>query len=139
MERPNYFRAAVCGLVATYVMSIAGHWEVGIGLPRMDPSKLMAFSLGKAPYWVGGLTHYVNGLILGMMYARWQEHIPGANRWMKGVTVGVVTMISAQIISGIITPFGFIKPLPMIIASILLHVIFGVVLAYAYSREGGQP
>ena len=139
MERPNYFRAAVCGLVATYVMSIAGHWEVGIGLPRMDPSRLMAFSLGKAPYWVGGLTHYVNGLVLGLMYARWQEHIPGGNRWMKGVAVGFATAISAQIISGMVTPLPFIKPPPVIIASLFLHLIFGVVLAYAYSREGVRP
>ena len=135
MERPNYFRAAVCGLVATYVMSVAGHWEVSIGLPRMDPSKLMAFSFGKSPYWIGAVAHYVNGLILGMMYARWQEHIPGANRWMKGAAVGVVTMISAQIISGMVTPLPFIKPLPVMFASLFLHLIFGVVLAYAYSRE----
>lgn len=133
---PNYLRGAICGLVATYIMSIAGHWEVGIGLPRMDPSKLMAFSLGKAPYWVGGLTHYVNGLILGMMYARWSGKIPGESVWMKGLVIGVGTMIAAQIISGFITPFGFIKPMPMIVASLLLHIIFGVVLAYAYSREG---
>lgn len=139
MGSPNYFRAAVCGLVATYMMSVAGHWEVSIGLPRLDPSKLMAFSFGKAPYWVGAVAHYVNGLILGLMYARWQEYIPGGNRWMKGVTVGVVTTIAAQVISGMVTPRGFIKPLPAIIASLFLHLVFGVALAYAYSKEGERP
>ncbi len=132
---PNYLRGAVCGLVATYIMSIAGHWEVGVGLPRMDPSNLMAFSLGKAPYWVGGLTHYVNGLILGMMYARWAGKIPGESVWMKGLVIGVAATIAAQVISAFITPIR-IKPMPMIVASLMLHIIFGVVLAYSYSREG---
>ncbi len=134
---PNYLRGAVCGLVATYIMSIAGHWEVGFGLPRMDPSRLMAFSLGKAPYWVGVLTHYVNGLILGMMYARWSGKIPGESVWMKGLVIGIGATIAAQVISGFITPIR-IKPMPMILASLILHIIFGVVLAYAYSREGEE-
>ncbi len=45
-------------------------------------------------------------------------------------------MISAQIISGMVTPLPFIKLLPVMFASLFLHLIFGVVLAYAYSREG---
>jgi hypothetical protein len=117
-------------------MSVAGHWEVSIGLPRLDPSKLMAFSFGKAPYWTGAVAHYVNGIILGMMYARWEHGIPGGNVWMKGIVVGVVTTIGAQVISGMVTPRGFIKPLPAITASLFLHLIFGIALAYAYSRVG---
>lgn len=136
MERPNYFRAAVCGLIATYIMSVAGQWGVSIGLPRMDPGKLMAFSFGQSPLWLGEAAHFANGLVLGMMYARWEDKIPGEHVWVKGVMVGVITTVGAMIVSGMVTPRPFIKPLVPMIASLFLHLIFGITLAYAYSREG---
>jgi len=138
MERPHYWRAAVCGLVATYMMSVAAHWVAALGLPRGDPSRLMAYSM-KAPYLSGLAAHYMNGIILGMMYARWGRLVPGGNCWAKGVWVGILTTVAAQVVVGVVGPRGFFwnapAPAARLATSLFAHLVFGVALAVAYARE----
>lgn len=140
MERPNYWRAAVSGFFATYVMTVAAQWAAGVGLARLDPSRLMAFSFNQSPYLFGLAAHFMNGVILGLMYARWERLVPGKNAWAKGLWVGVATTVAAQVVSGIVGPAGFFWNRPRFVAglatSLLAHVVFGVFLAVGYSREG---
>lgn len=139
MERPNYWRATVSGLIATYMMSVSAHWVTAIRLPAADPAKLMAFSLGGMSYWMGLAAHYANGVILGLMYARWRDQVPGGNPWMKGVWVGILTTVAAQFVSGLVGPQGFFwrrpNPLPGLLTSLIAHLVFGLALAVAYARE----
>ncbi|MBI3128440.1 MAG: hypothetical protein HYZ11_12615 [Candidatus Tectomicrobia bacterium] len=139
MERPNYWRATVSGLIATYIMSVCAYWLVAIHLPPSDPARLMAFSLGKTTYWMGLAAHYANGAILGLMYARWREWVPGENPWMKGVCVGVVTTVAAQVVGGLVGPLGFFWNRPAairgLLTSLIAHLVFGLALAVAYARE----
>lgn len=139
MERPNYWRATVSGLIATYMMSVCAYWLVAIRLPAADPAKLMAFSLGQTSYWMGLAAHYANGVILAMMYARWRDQVPGANPWMKGVWVGVITTVGAQFVGGLVGPQGFFwrrpNALPGLLTSLIAHLVFGLALAVAYARE----
>ena len=141
MQRPNYWRASVCGFVATYMMTVAAQWTRGIGLPPLDPSRLMAFSFGKSPYIFGLLAHMMNGVILGMMYARWEGRVPGNSVWMKGVWVGIGATLAAKIVvAPLVGPFGAFWKGPNVgpafISSLIAHLVFGIVLAVAYSREG---
>ncbi|MDA0999228.1 MAG: hypothetical protein O2807_01755 [bacterium] len=140
MERPNYWRAAVCGFVATYVMTVAAQWAGGIGLPRLDPSRLMAFSFGKSPYVFGLFAHAMNGVVLGLMYAKWEKLIPGKNAWIKGIWIGIITTLAAKIIVGPLVgpprPFWGSGPMLALVTSTIAHLAFGLALAVGYARDG---
>lgn len=141
MERPDYWRAAIAGVIATYVMSVAAQWTTALGLPRADPSRLMAYSFGNAPYAVGLFAHGMNGLILALMYARWQRLVPGKTAWIKGIWVGLITALVTQMLVGpLVGPSGFFwtKPNPVgqLLTSLIAHLAYGLVLAVGYSREG---
>ncbi len=51
MTQANFLRAVVAGFIATYVMTMTGFWQAGIGLPKMDPAGLMARQMGQAYGW----------------------------------------------------------------------------------------
>ena len=70
-------------------MTVAAQWVRGIGLPPAEPSRLMAYSFGQSPYLFGLAAHFMNGIILGLMYARWRSMVPGHSAWMRGITVGI--------------------------------------------------
>ena len=61
--------------------------------------------------------------MLGMMYARGEDEIPGENDWIKGVMVGVITTVSAMIVSGMVTPRPFVRPLVAMIGSLSLYLV----------------
>ena len=137
MDTPNYWRGCFSGIIATYVMTVAAQWVRGIGLPPADPSRLMAYSFGQAPYLIGLAAHFMNGIILGLVYARWRAVVPGHSVWMKGITDGIVSTLAAQLVVGpFVGPNGFFwqqpQPLAVLATSTIAHLVFGLVLVTAY-------
>jgi len=71
-----------------------------------------------------------------MMYARWKDEIPGENVWIKGVMVGVITTMSAMIVSGMVTPRSFVRPLVAMIGSLSLYLVLVLGLSkHTYGKE----
>lgn len=140
MDRPNYRRAAVCGFIATYVMTVAAQWAGGIGLPQLDPSRLMAFTFGKSPYLFGLFAHAMNGIILGLMYAKWERLVPGKNMWVKGIWIGIITTLAAKfIVVPLVGPPGpilSVATMPGLVTSTIAHLTFGLVLTVGYAKDG---
>jgi hypothetical protein len=101
----------------------------------------MVYSFGGAPYAFGLFAHVMNGLILALMYARWQWLVPGRSPWAHGVAIGVATTLAAQLVVGpLVGPGGFPwtrpHPIPGLLTSLIAHLAFGLVLALGYSRLG---
>ena len=108
MDKPNYWRGCFSGIIATYLMTVSAYWVSSVGLPPTDPSRLMAYSFGQAPYLFGLLAHFMNGIILGLMYARWRNFVPGNSILVKGIVIGVLMTLAAQLFVGpAVGPKGF--------------------------------
>lgn len=140
MGNPNYWRGTFSGIIATYLMTVSAYWVSSIGLPPTDPSRLMAYSFGQAPYLFGLAAHFMNGIILGLMYARWRSLIPGRSIRVKGIVIGVLMTLAAQLVVGpAVGPKDFFwqqaQPLATLATSTIAHLVFGLVLVTAYEAK----
>jgi uncharacterized membrane protein YagU involved in acid resistance len=139
MDKPNYWRGFFSGTIATYVMTVSAYWVSSIGLPPTDPSRLMAYSFGQAPYLFGLAAHFMNGIVIGLIYARWRSFVPGHSIWMKDIVIGVLMTLAAQLIVGpTVGPKGFFwqqaQPLGVLATSTIAHLVFGLSLVASYEE-----
>ena len=141
MDKPNYWRGFFSGILATYLMTVsAAYWVSSIGLPPTDPGGLMAYSFGQAPYLFGLAAHLMNGIIIGLIYARWRKLVPGRSFWIKGIIIGVGMTLVAQLVVGpAVGPKGFFwqqsQPLGVLATSTIAHLVFGIALVIAYEEK----
>lgn len=138
----NFIRATVAGFLATFTFTMAGFWGVGIGLPKIDVGALMAASMGHAYGW-GQTAHFLNGIVLALIYAFWLYHwLPGP-RLVKGFVYGILTTIAAGLIvvplasTAAQEPSGiFFANAPntglMILAALIVHLVYGLTLGALY-------
>ena len=143
MTGANFLRAVVAGFIGTYVMTMTGFWQAGIGLPKMDPAGLMAANMGQRYGW-GQAAHFLNGIILALIYARWvYGRLPGAPV-VRGILFGLVATIGAVVVvvplisASMETPVGifFTKtPMPgaMLLGALVGHLGYGVALGLIYT------
>lgn len=138
----NFLRAVVTGFIATFTFTMAGFWQAGIGVPKLDVASLMAGNMGHAYVW-GQAVHFLNGIVLALIYAFWLYHwIPGP-RLIKGVIYGILTTIAAGLIvvplvsAGTPEPTGIFfsnTPMPgmMVLAAFIVHLVYGITLGLGY-------
>ncbi len=143
MTQANFLRAVVAGFIATYVMTMTGFWQAGIGLPKMDPAGLMAMQMGQAYGW-GQAAHFLNGIILALIYAQWfYGRLPGGGL-VKGIIYGVLATIAAVAVviplisASTANPAGIFftnTPMPgaMLLGALAGHLGYGVALGLAYT------
>lgn len=138
----------VAGLVATFVMTMTGFWQAGLGLPPMDVGAMLAGSMNvggdSEAYGIvaGNLAHFANGVVLALIFVAFlQWRLPGG--WMlQGVIYAVVTTLAAALVvvplaagAGVFfsnTPM----PGPMTVASTVIHVAYGLSLTLALEVGG---
>lgn len=137
MSEKVFIRATIAGLIATFVMTLTGFWIDGIGLPQMDVGAMLAESSDHGWTW-GNLAHFVNGVLLALIYVQWiRPNLPG-NWIVKGIVYGILTTLAAAIV---VAPLAagvgifFSKtpmPVAMTIASTIVHLAYGLALALSY-------
>jgi len=136
-----------CGVFATYVMTVAAAWQHAIGIHPHDPAQFMAQSLdplGSGRGWVwGSFYHYINGITLALVYARWihgklsLHPLVLANLYGLGL-VGVAMGILAPLLAPAQIGFFALKTgqaLNFTIGSIIAHAAYGTTLALFYLPE----
>jgi uncharacterized membrane protein YagU involved in acid resistance len=140
MER-NFLRAAIAGLIATYVFTMAGFWQVGIGLPKVDVGQMLADNMGRSYIW-GQAAHFINGVLLALIYAWLYRWLPGPGV-VKGLLYGILAMIAAGLaIVPLVTasmpaPAGIFftqtpDPGMMSLGALVAHLLYGITLGIAY-------
>lgn len=150
----RFWIVTVCGILASYVLTVTAAWQAGLGLQAMDPSALMMQSLNRAhpePVYgilTGHLYHYLNGIALALVYyVLFQPWLPGS--WLiRGVLYGLVVFLAADVvISPLATGSGIFfstTPTPLLTtaSSLVPHLAFGVALTFCLRAssvdEGGE-
>jgi hypothetical protein len=128
----------IAGLLGTAIMSLAALAIAAAGGPRLDAAALMAYLLD-VPGWAGWLAHFAIGVTLAAFYvlvlARLLRRI--GSPAVQGAVFGVIAVGLAQAGFAVLGAiFGRTPPMvgsmaAMAAASMVEHIVFGIVVAVA--------
>lgn len=126
----------VAGIAATLVMTIVMMIAPMLGMAKMNPPEMVSGMMGM-PIAVGWMMHFVIGIVWAASYIYFfGPKLPIANKVVKGIVFGIIIAVLAKIgmtVMGEMAGGGAPEPegamLPMLMAMILGHVVFGIVVA----------
>jgi hypothetical protein len=139
--------ALFAGLAGAYVQAVAGYWLEGLwGLPRLDVAEGGKRYYGgeQRGWWIVGIVaHLCNGALLGLLYAGavfpWAAD-GGALPWRLLAGIGYGVGVWVVVLNLLVFPlagagvFGRRGGSPRLaVATLLLHVIYGLILGAIYS------
>lgn len=140
------------GFVATVVLSALMLMKSAMGMmPELNPIQMIAkmgssyLGLPLTPA-IGWLMHFLIGTVLwGVLFAVLESSLPGNALWVRGALFSIGAWLLMMIImmplagAGL---FGLALGMLAPIATLVLHLVFGVVLGAIYGwleRQGHQP
>jgi len=100
----TFFQTVVAGLIATFVMTLTGFWQSGLGLPAMDVGAMLTGSMTAAhpdvPYSLvaGNLVHLFNGIVLALVWVAFLKHRVPGNWIVQGAVYTVLTTLAAVMV-----------------------------------------
>lgn len=144
-----FVKTALAGVIATFVMTLTGFWQSGLGLPAVDVAGMLMGSMNAAhpdadPYGIvaGNVVHFANGVVLALVFVAFlYDRIPG-NWVVRGLVYGVLTTLAAAVV---VVPLAagagiFFRntPMPgaMTLASTVIHLAYGLTLGLALEVAG---
>ena len=131
----KFIRGIIAGLVATAVLSLLMLMKGMMGLmPDVDIIAMLAGKMG-GNAMLGWGAHFMIGIIYGLAMAIIGG---GLGRGMALATVGWLIMMVALMPMMGSGMFGMSMPSGMMVpaATLMLHLIFGAVLGFTYSKLG---
>ena len=136
----NNLRGIIAGLVATIVLSILMLLKGMMGMmPELNVIKMLAGQMGGSPV-MGWLAHFVIGVIIyGLAFANLRGLLPGGSNLVKGIVLSIVgwliMMIAVMPMMGA-GLFAMNMGMMATVATLVLHIIFGLVLGLTYDKVG---
>ncbi len=148
MSGEQFWKTVVAGLIATFVMTMTGFWQTGLGLAAVDVGAMITGSMTAAhpdaPYTLvaGNLVHFANGITLALLWVAFlQERVPG-NWIVQGLVYALITQLGAWVV---VAPLAFDAglfftntPTPgrMMLATASTHVAYGLSLTLSLKVAG---
>jgi hypothetical protein len=140
-----YSRGLIAGLIATVALSALMILKMTLGLlPEFDAVAMLAgighgyLGLPATPA-VGWMAHLILGTVVwGLLFAGLQGVLPGRTALAKGLVFGVLAWLAMMIVfmplagAGL---FALALGLPVTVATLVLHLIYGAVLGGVYGRS----
>lgn len=136
----NNVRGIVAGLVATIVLSILMVLKGMMGMmPELNVIAMLAGQMGGSTM-MGWVAHFVIGAIIyGLAFANLRGVLPGGSDAVKGIVLGIVgwliMMIAVMPMMGA-GLFAMGMGMMATVATLVLHIIFGLVLGLTYAKLG---
>lgn len=131
-------KAIIAGFIATVVLSIIMVIKAVLGfMPGFNAIELIHGITG-GPLVLGWVGHFVIGALLwGTFFALLYGALPGANPLTKALVFSVMAWLAMMLIFMPVAGAGFFGlaiGLPVIVATLVLHLIWGAVLGLSYAR-----
>lgn len=131
-------KGIVAGFIATVVLSIIMVIKAFMHmLPALNTIELIHGMTG-GPLIMGWVGHFVIGAVVwGILFALMYGALPGANAIAKGLAFSVLAWLAMMIIFMPVAGAGFFGlaiGLPVVIVTLVLHLIWGAVLGLSYAR-----
>jgi Family of unknown function (DUF6789) len=101
----------------------------------LTPEQIFNIALLVAPIFVV-IAGVIGGLILGAIYGKLLERIPGGTVLMKGIIFGIVLWLLSSVLGGIgdLNSYGLEYYLANVGTGLAGALVFGVLLGYFYGR-----
>jgi hypothetical protein len=153
MSSSVFFRTVICGFIATFAMAMVAFLQGAIGLPVIDIGHILTESFNhiheSGPYHIvfGNMAFNIIGVGLAVIWVVYlQKRIPG-NWLVQGLIYGVIiSFIAGLVVSPIVSvaageSFGIFYsetwvPGKLIIAGLMMHVAYGIVLTQSLKVAG---
>lgn len=151
----TFWRTVISGFIATFVMSMVAFIQGGLGLPVVDIGHIIVGSFNEVhvaePYDIlwGNTAYFMGGILLALIWVSFlANRIPG-NWFVRGLIYGfLISLVSGLILSPLVSLavgdwFGFFYldtwvPGLMILAGLIMHLTYGVVLMLCLKVAGVQ-
>ncbi len=143
-----YIRSMIAGFVATIALSALMMLKAMMGvMPGLDVVAMLGGMservMGAGGAGIGWLMHFMIGTVLwGLLFAAFYGALPGDSPVVKGVVFGagawVLMMVIAMPMAGA-GFFGMSMGMMAPVMTLVLHVIWGAVLGWAFGLVGGEP
>jgi uncharacterized membrane protein YagU involved in acid resistance len=135
-------RGMVAGFVATIALSAMMVMKHSIGLmPELDPISMITAMAGASSQIIGWIGHFVIGSVFwGIGFAILGPYLPGPYWWrgtMFALGAWIMMMIVVMPMAGA-SLFGVGLGMMTPVATLVLHVVFGLVLGGVYGLLGGN-
>lgn len=132
MDRLNWTRAVVGGLVATAVMTVLMLTAPAMRLPPMNIGAMLGAVMGGSLF-LGWMAHFVIGTLLAIIYAAiFATRLPGPG-FVRGAVYGLVPWIVAQLVVMPMMGAGlFGGSFGAGFGSLMGHLVYGAVLGGIY-------
>jgi uncharacterized membrane protein YagU involved in acid resistance len=111
-------------------------------MPDLNVPKMLGSQMGGS-MMMGWVAHFVIGAVIyGLVFANLRGALPGGSDVIKGIVLGIVGWLVMML--AIMPMMGaglFAMNMGMMatVATLVLHVIFGLVLGLTYSKVGAGP
>lgn len=133
-------RGIIAGLIATIVLSILMYLKGMMGMmPELNVIAMLAGQMGGS-MMMGWVAHFVIGAVIyGLAFANLGSVLPGGSNVVKGISLGVIGWLIMMIALMPMMGAGFFAMnmgMMAMVATLVLHVIFGAVLGFAYNKLG---
>lgn len=138
----NIKAGVISGFVATMVLSIVMVAKAKMGvMPDLNAIKMLADMMG-APLIMGWVAHFMIGTVVwGVLFALLVDKLPGSimtsaiifsmGAWVM-MMVGPMPMAGAGLFG---LKLGMMAP----VATLMLHIIWGIALGLTYKRVAAVP
>ncbi|MEX2500606.1 MAG: DUF6789 family protein [Wenzhouxiangellaceae bacterium] len=136
----NNVRGIIAGLVATVVLSVLMVVKGMMGvMPDLNVITMLASKMG-GNMVMGWAAHFVIGvLVYGLAFANLRGVLPGGSNTVKGMVLGImgwlVMMLAIMPMMGA-GIFAMNMGMMAAVATLVLHIIFGLVLGLTYDKVG---
>ena len=128
-------QAVLGGIVATAVMTMVMFVAPLMGMPKMNPSAMLAGMMG-FPIIIGWVMHFMVGVIFALVYVFLFAGIFSkiSSKIAKGALFGLVVFLFAQVMMAVIGAVMGGMPSPegsmtlVILGGIMGHVVYGIVV-----------
>ncbi len=143
----SFLKGLIGGFVGTVAITIVGYLAPLMGLPKMSPPQMLSDMIGFS-IAIGWIMHFMIGMFFGVIYATLfikavrKIH----SKVLKGTLYGIAVFVFAQIMIALISsimpsqqppPTG--SMVPMMMGSIIGHLVFGIVTALIATSEYQYP
>lgn len=133
----NIKAGVIAGFVATVVLSILMVAKAKMGLmPDLNAIKMLAGMMG-APLVMGWVAHFMIGTVIwGVLFALLVNKLPGgvmSSAIIFSIGAWVMMMVGPMPMAGA-GLFGLQLGMMAPVATLMLHIIWGIVLGFTYQR-----
>lgn len=135
----NNLRGIIAGLAATVVLSVLMLIKGMMGMmPDLNVIAMLAGQMGGS-MMMGWVAHFVIGAVLYGLAVANLGSVLGASDLVRGIVLGVIGWLIMMVALMPMVGAGlFAMNMGMMaaVATLVLHLIFGIVLGYTYKKLG---